>query len=79
MDLAQYIAPPNGVGAALIGPFDDNSTCIALFGPGDMRLTKAGRTYQDADYIRSWLAIQGLDWIRRTLLGQFTSPADWNE
>ena len=79
MDLAQYIAPPNGVGAALIGPFDDNSTYIALFGPGDMRLTKAGRTYQDADYIRSWLAIQGLDWIRRTVLGQLTSPADWNE
>jgi nicotinamide-nucleotide amidase len=79
MDLAQYIAPPNGVGAALIGPFDYNSTCIALFGPGDMRLTKAGRTYRDADYIRSWLAIQGLDWIRRTVLGQLTSPADWNE
>ena len=79
MDLAQSIAPPNGVGAALLGPFDDNSTCIALFGPGDRRLTKAGRTYQDADYIRSWLAIQGLDWIRRTLLGQLTSPADWNE
>ena len=79
MDLAQYIAPPNGVGVALIGPFDDNSTFIALFGPGDMRLTKAGRNYQDADYIRSWLAIQGLDWIRRTVLGQLTSPADWNE
>jgi len=79
MDLAQYIAPPNGVGVALIGPFDDNSTSIAIYGPGDMRLTKAGRNYQDADYIRHWLAIQGLDWIRRTVLGQFTSPADWNE
>ena len=79
MDLARYIAPPNGVGVALVGPFDDKSTYIALFGPGDMRLAKAGRNYQDADYIRSWLAIQGLDWIRRMLLGQLTSPADWNE
>jgi nicotinamide-nucleotide amidase len=79
MDLAEYVTPPNGIGIALIGPFKDNSTYIALWGPGDMRLTKAGRNYQDADYIRSWLAIQGLDWIRRTLLGQLTSPADWKE
>ncbi len=79
MDLAQYIAPPNGIGIALIGPFKDSSTYIALCGPGEMRLTKAGRNYQDADYIRSWLAIQGLDWIRRSLLGQLTSPADWKD
>jgi nicotinamide-nucleotide amidase len=79
MDLAEYAAPPSGIGIALIGPFKDNSTFIALWGPGDMRLAKAGRNYQDADYIRSWLAIQGLDWIRRTLLGQLTSPADWKE
>jgi hypothetical protein len=79
LDLAQYIAPPDGMGVALIGPFEDSSTYIALWGPGEMRLTKAGRTYQDADYIRSWLAIQGLDWIRRTVLGQLTSPADWKE
>ena len=79
MGLAEYVAPPNGVGFALIGPFNDNSTFIALCGPRDMRLTKAGRNYQDSDYIRSWLAIQGLDWIRRTVLGQLTSPADWKE
>jgi nicotinamide-nucleotide amidase len=79
MDLAEYVAPPNGVGFALTGPFNDNSTFIALHGPRDMRLTKAGRNYQDSDYIRSWLAIQGLDWIRRTVLGQLTSPADWKE
>jgi len=79
MSLAEYIAPPNGVGIALIGPFKDSSTYIALCGPGEMRLIKAGRNYQDADYIRSWLAIQGLDWIRRALLGQLTSPADWKE
>ena len=79
MALAKYVAPPNGIGIALIGPFKDNSTCIALCGPGDMRLTKAGRNYQNADYIRSWLATQGLDWIRRAMLGQLTSPADWKE
>jgi len=79
MDLAQYIAPPDGIGFALVGPFNDRSTFIAICGPGDMRLTEAGRNYQDSGYIRSWLAIQGLDWIRRALLGQLTSPADWNE
>ena len=79
MDLAKYIAPPDGIGLALIGPFKDNSTFIALRGTGDMRLIKTGRNYQDSDYIRSWLAIQGLDWIRRAVLGQLTSPADWKE
>jgi nicotinamide-nucleotide amidase len=79
MKLAEYVAPPHGIGFALIGPFNDNSTFIALCGLHDMRLTKAGRNFQDSDYIRSWLAIQGLDWIRRAVLGQLTSPADWNE
>jgi nicotinamide-nucleotide amidase len=79
MRLAEYIAPPAGIGFALIGPFNDHSTFIALCGPGDMRLAIAGRNYQDSDYIRRWLAIQGLDWIRRALLGQLTSPADWKD
>jgi nicotinamide-nucleotide amidase len=79
MGLAQFAAPSGGVGFALIGPFHDNSTFMALYGPGDMRLIRAGRNYQDSDYIRSWLAIQGLDWIRRTVLGQLTSQADWKE
>jgi nicotinamide-nucleotide amidase len=79
MRLADYVAPPDGIGFALIGPFNDNSTFISLCGPDDMRVTKAGRNYQDSDYIRSWLAIQGLDWIRRAVLGQLTSPADWKE
>ena len=79
MDLADYVAPTDGIGFSLIGPFNDNSTFISLCGPGDMRLTKAGRNYQDSDYIRSWLAIQGLDWIRRAVLGQLKSPADWKE
>jgi len=79
MGLAEYASPPDGVGFALIGPFNDNSTWYALCGPRGLRLAKAGRNYQDADYIRSWLAIQGLDWIRRAVLGRLESPADWNE
>ncbi len=79
MGLAENVAPHDGVGFALTGPFKDNLTYIALCGPHDMRLVKAGRNYQDSDYIRSWLAIQGLDWIRRAVLGQLTSPADWKE
>ena len=79
MSLAESIAPQDGIGFALIGPFKDNSTYNALCGPRDLRLAKAGRNYQDTDYIRSWLAIQGLDWIRRAVLGQLTSPADWIE
>jgi nicotinamide-nucleotide amidase len=79
LGLAQYVAPPDGAGFALIGPFNDNSTYIALCGPPAMQLVKKGRNFQDSDYIRSWLAIQGLDWIRRAVLGQLTSAADWKE
>lgn len=76
--LAQAIAPAAGVGLALAGPFADSSTYIALHGPGDIRLNVLGRNYRDTDYIRRWLVIQGLDWIRRAVLGQLSSPVDWN-
>ena len=66
------------VGLAWLGPFEDNSTIIAVHGPGQVRLTEAGRNYRDTEYIRHWLVIQGLDWIRRAVLGQLTSPVDWN-
>ena len=79
LGLAEYVAPPDGLGFALTGPFNDDSTFIALCGPRDMRLVKAGRNYQDSEYVRSWLAVQGLDWIRRAVLGQLVSPADWKE
>jgi nicotinamide-nucleotide amidase len=74
---AKRVAPAGGLGLALLGPFDDNSTFIAIEGPGRFRLTRSGRHYPDTDYGRQWLVIQGLDWIRRVLLGQLTSPADW--
>jgi nicotinamide-nucleotide amidase len=79
VELARYAAPPGGIGFALVGPFENHSTYIALSGPEHMRLAKAGRNYQNSAYIRSWLAIQGLDWIRRAVLGQLVSPADWEE
>jgi CinA-like protein len=77
--LAQAVAPADGIGLALVGPFaPDNSTFIALRGPIDLSLTNRGRNYQDTDYVRRWMVIQGLDWIRRVALGQLNSPVDWN-
>lgn len=76
--LAQTIAPANGVGLALVGPFADSTTVIAVHGPGNLRMAKLGRNFRDTGYVRRWLTIQGLDWVRRAVLGQLTSPVDWN-
>ena len=78
VSLAEHVTPPDGIGLALIGPFEDFSTFIALNGPGKVRLFQRSRNYQDSDHIRRWLVVQALDWIRRTLLGQMKSPVDWN-
>jgi nicotinamide-nucleotide amidase len=74
--LTARVAPVNGLGLALLGPFEENSTYILLQGPGDARLFERSRNYQDTDYIRRWLAIQGMDCIRRTILGVLKSPVD---
>jgi nicotinamide-nucleotide amidase len=77
--LAQTVAPADGIGLALVGPFaPDDSTFIALHGPNDLGLTNRGRNYQATDHVRRWMVIQGLDWVRRVALGQLSSPADWN-
>lgn len=77
--LAQAVAPADGIGLALVGPFaPDNSTFIALHGPANLNLANRGRNYQDTDYVRRWMVIQGLDWVRRVALGQLSSPVDWN-
>ena len=76
--LAEHVTPPDGIGLAMIGPFEDFSTFIALNGPGKVRLFQRSRNYQDSDHIRRWLVVQAFDWIRRTLLGQMKSPVDWN-
>jgi nicotinamide-nucleotide amidase len=79
-DLAAAIAPDKGIALALIGPLPDsqahNATFIALHGPGGLRLVRRGRNFQDNDFLRHWLFIQGLDWVRRAALGQLESPAD---
>ncbi len=77
--LAKAAAPPDGVGLAIVGPFGQNQmTYIAVHGPGDMRVNEVGRNFKDTDYVRRWLVIQGLDWVRRATLGQLSSPVDWN-
>jgi nicotinamide-nucleotide amidase len=84
--LAKTIAPPNGIGLAMLGPLDDgvndNLTFIAVAGDTltqEVKQRGRARRFQqrEKDYIRRWLVIQGLDWVRRAVLGQLTSPVDW--
>lgn len=79
VSLAERVTPSGGMGLAMIGPYEDASTFIALNGPGEGAiLFERSRNYQDSDHIRRWLVVQAFDWIRRTLLGQMKSPVDWN-
>ena len=78
VSLAEQVTPPGGIGLAMIGPFEDSSTFIAMNGPGEACLFERSRNYQDSDHIRRWLVVQAFDWIRRTLLGEMKSPVDWN-
>jgi hypothetical protein len=78
VSLAERVTPSGGIGLAMIGPFEDSSTFIAMNGPGEACLFERSRNYQDSDHIRRWLVVQAFDWIRRTLLGQMKSPVDWN-
>ena len=76
--LAELAAPDGGVGLALFGRQPDGVSHISVFGSGGVRHTVASRPFRrEADYIRRWVVIQGLDWVRRAILGQMTSPADW--
>jgi nicotinamide-nucleotide amidase len=84
--LAKAIAPTDGVGLALLGPLDDgvndNLTFVAVYGDTLIQEVKQRgrmRRFQEyeSDYIRRWLVTQGLDWVRRAVLGQLTSPVDW--
>jgi nicotinamide-nucleotide amidase len=84
--LARAVAPAGGVGLALLGPLadddNDNLTFIAVYGDTlAHEVRERGRTRrlrnQEQDYIQRWLVTQGLDWIRRAVLGQLTSPVDW--
>ena len=78
VSLAERVTPSGGMGLAMIGPYEDASTFVALNGPGEACLFERGRNFQDTDHMRRWLVVQSLDWVRRTLLGQMKSPVDWN-
>jgi nicotinamide-nucleotide amidase len=76
--MAEKVTPEGGLGLAMVGPFSDGSTMISLRGPNGICLDERGRNFQDSDHIRRWIVIQGLDRIRRVLLGEMESPVDWN-
>jgi nicotinamide-nucleotide amidase len=75
--IAHHIKPEKGMGLAMLGPFAKNSCFIAVAGPDDFVQVWPNHSYSDDEYRRKWLAIQSLDWVRRVLLGQLTSPVDW--
>lgn len=77
--LAERIAPDGGVGLAIFGPFNGKSTAIAVRGPGDVKTNEEGRRFEDSDLVRRWTVIQGLDRVRRAVLGVLESPVDWNQ
>ncbi len=75
---AEKAAPRGGIGLALVGPFSEETVAIAVCGPGDLRLVRSTRSSRrEPEYRRRWLIIQGLDWVRRSLLGELDSPVDW--
>ena len=76
--LAERVAPEGGVGLAMIGPYNGNATAIAVRGPGELSMNEQGRRFDDSDLVRRWTVIQGLDRVRRVLLGELHSPVDWN-
>ncbi len=76
--LAARVAPEGGVGLAMIGPCNGKSTVIAVRGPGDRSTDEQGRRFDDSDLVRRWNVIQGLDRVRRAVLGVMKSPVDWN-
>ena len=76
-ELAKTLANGNAaLNLVLVGPMEDRSTYVAVRGADGIDLSRKSRNYQDSDHIRRWLATQALDWVRRGLLGQLTSPAD---
>ena len=75
--MAQTAAPEGGVGLAMVGPYDGGATFMAVYGSDPRaRICIASRRFQDSDHIRRWLVIQGLDLVRRAVLGELASPAD---
>ena len=83
--LARAVTPADGVGLAMLGPLNDgindNVTFIGVSGEGlAQEVSQKGRSRRlrdaEADYARHWLVIQGLDCVRRAVLGRLSSPVD---
>lgn len=75
--LAKAVAPKGGMGLAMLGPYEDQTTFMAVYGPGLTAPTCVeSRRFQDSDHIRRWLVIQAMDLVRRAILGDLASPAD---
>ena len=75
--MAQAVAPPGGVGLAMVGPYEGGATFMAVYGSDPQsRTCIESRRFQDSDHIRRWLVIQGLDLVRRAVLGKLDSSAD---
>jgi nicotinamide-nucleotide amidase len=77
--LAEVVKPIDGLGLTLLGPVEQNTTVIAVSGPNGVAQAEQGRRFEDSEYARRWFVIHGLDAIRRALLGQLTSPVDWQK
>jgi len=78
VSMAGRIAPPEGLGLAMLGPFGDRRTYMALHTAEGVDLFERTRNYQEGEYVQRWLVTQGLDWIRRAVLGEPHSPVDWD-
>ena len=75
--LAKAAAPKGGMGLAMLGPYEDQTTFMAVYGSGSTAPTCVeSRRFQDSDHIRRWLVIQAMDLVRRAILGDLASPAD---
>ena len=75
---AERIAPEGGVGLALVNDPSEDRALIAVHGPGDIRIAVPSRSARrETSYMRRWIITLGLDWVRRAVLGQLTSPTDW--
>ena len=75
--MAQAVAREGGVGLAMVGPYEGGATFMAVYGDDPRsRTCIESRRFQNSDHIRRWLVIQGLDLVRRAVLGKLDSSAD---
>ena len=57
VSLAEQVTPPGGIGLAMIGPFEDSSTFIAMNGPGKRVSLNGVATIRIATiFVGGWLS-----------------------